>query len=26
MAADDVIADDEDIAAELEDWLELFDW
>jgi hypothetical protein len=25
-AADDVIADAEDDAAELEDWLELFDW
>src|ERR1700722_3742511 len=24
--ADDVIADDEDDVAELEDWLELFDW
>jgi hypothetical protein len=25
-AADDVISDAEDDAAELEDWLELFDW
>jgi len=25
-AADDVIADAEDDAAELKDWLELFDW